>query len=97
MVCVVIRLEFNGFSSVNILAHLIGLVKREKNRFKMEDEHILLKKSKKKLSTDLSTKMYIYLLLHVLGIKIRKMKLPRPLPPKSNNFNVLRTQVVLKT
>lgn len=47
MVCVVIRLKFNGFSSVNILAHLIGLVKREKNRFKMEDEHILLKKSKK--------------------------------------------------
>lgn len=47
MVCVVIRLEFNGFSFVNILAHLIGLVKRAKNRFKMDDEYILLKKSRK--------------------------------------------------
>lgn len=46
MMCVVIRLEFNGFSTLNILAHLIGLVKREKNRFKMDDEHILLKKIK---------------------------------------------------
>lgn len=60
MVCVVIRLEFNGFSTLNILAHLIGLVKREKNRFKMDDEHILLKKKIEKMSTYLGTKMNIY-------------------------------------